>query len=263
MKIASRNSDWLTGLVRYADMPSSRQRAPSPRWPAEVSIMMAEPASFGSPFTSPAREKPSISGIWASVTSSVTGWPASARSRIRASARSALSATITSTPYLPSTSRSMRRLVSLSSTTRNSASSGMRGHTRRLGCASFDTPTAAVKWKQLPWPGWLSTHMRPPIIFQAQGDGEPQARAAVLARGGAIGLREGFENLLLLFQRNADARVAHRKVQQQFLALAAFQVRGDHDFALLGELERVAHQVVHYLAEPGRVAHHHFRDSAR
>ena len=47
-------------------MPSSRQRATSPGWPAEVSIITVAPASSGRALIRSASVKPSISGMWAS-----------------------------------------------------------------------------------------------------------------------------------------------------------------------------------------------------
>ena len=35
---------------------------------------------------------------------------------------------------------------------------------------AFDTPMRAVKWKQLPRPGSLSTHRHPPIIFTSRSE---------------------------------------------------------------------------------------------
>src|ERR1035438_8906847 len=93
----------------------------------------------------------------------------------------------------------------------------------------------------------LHPHVAAHHLHQAHGNGEPQPGAAVLAGGGTIGLRKSFEDLLLLLRRDADARVAHREVQEQPVVVAAFQLRGDHDFAVLGEFEGVAHQVVHNL----------------
>ena len=46
-QIGSRRSACLIGLVRYAEMPSSRHRAASPYWPDEVSIMMVDAGELG------------------------------------------------------------------------------------------------------------------------------------------------------------------------------------------------------------------------
>ena len=45
-------------------------------------------------------------------------------------------------------------------------------------------------------------------------DRQTEAGAAIAARGGAVRLREGLENLFLLLRRNADAGVGHGKVQR-------------------------------------------------
>ena len=47
------------------------------------------------------------------------------------------------------------------------------------------------------------------------GDGQPEARAAVSARGGGVRLRERVENHLLFVSRNSDAGIAHLKMQYQ------------------------------------------------
>ena len=48
-RIASRRSERLIGLGRYAAMPGSRHRAASPGWPAEVSITMVAPRQSRGP----------------------------------------------------------------------------------------------------------------------------------------------------------------------------------------------------------------------
>ena len=53
---------------------------------------------------------------------------------------------------------------------------------------------------------------------EATAECEPQARAAVLARGGYIGLCELLEQLLHLLRRDADARVADSKLDPLWLA---------------------------------------------
>ena len=64
--------------------------------------------------------------------------------------------------------------------------------------------------KVAPLPGTLSTRMLPPIRpSRAPTDGQPQPGAAVLARGGAIGLREVLEDPLLRVGRDAGAGVLH------------------------------------------------------
>src|SRR5579862_6688355 len=64
--MASNKSDCRIGLVKYAEIPSSRQRAASPRRPSEVSIMIVAPARLGSFLIFWANVNPSISGMRAS-----------------------------------------------------------------------------------------------------------------------------------------------------------------------------------------------------
>jgi hypothetical protein len=58
-------------------------------------------------------------------------------------------------------------------------------------------------------PGQCTAHQR----HEARADCQPQARAAVLPRGGGIGLHEGMEQPALRFERNPNSRIAHLKVQ--------------------------------------------------
>jgi hypothetical protein len=86
------------------------------------------------------------------------------------------------------------------------------------------------------------------------GDRQAQAGAAVAARGRAVGLREGLEQLRLHRGRNAHAGVAHLEAEDD--AVVAFGLPGDadDDFAALGELDRVADEVHEHLAQPARIA---------
>ena len=71
--IAASRSAAYTGLVRYAAMPSSAQRAWSPYSPDELSIMTVAPASSGRFATSAATSNPSMSGMFASSRTSSNG----------------------------------------------------------------------------------------------------------------------------------------------------------------------------------------------
>ncbi len=64
-------------------------------------------------------------------------------------------------------------------------------------------------------------------LDQPAADGEAQAGAAVLARGGHVGLRERLEQFRRLLRRHADAGVAHGELELHFLAGAfeQFDVR--------------------------------------
>jgi hypothetical protein len=56
-------------------MPNSRHLAPSPRKPAEVSMMMTDATICPSCLIFSATENPSISGIWASSKTNAKGFP--------------------------------------------------------------------------------------------------------------------------------------------------------------------------------------------
>jgi hypothetical protein len=71
---------------------------------------------------------------------------------------------------------------------------------------------ASVNQKVLPSPGVLSAPTSPPInCASVAGDGQPEAGAAVLARGRHVGLLEGTWNSRPLLRRNADAGVLTSK----------------------------------------------------
>src|SRR5690606_29386249 len=88
---------------------------------------------------------------------------------------------------------------------------------------------------------------------QLTADGQPQAGAAVLARGRAVGLLERLEDDLLLLGRDADAGVRYRERDHLRRAVELLVVRGpavaghrdrQRDAAGVGELERVGQQVL-------------------
>ena len=120
-----------------AAMPSARQRAPSRRCPADVSIMTIAGASAGSFLISSATENPSMPGICASSTTSGKAVPASWQPRSAATAACPLA---TSTGFMsqrPSVIPRISRLTALSSTTRTGRSR------RRVSCASRAVVSAA------------------------------------------------------------------------------------------------------------------------
>src|SRR5262245_26366393 len=95
---------------------------------------------------------------------------------------------------------------------------------------------------------------------QTFADRQAEAGAPVMTRGGGINLLEGFEEAVLPIERNADAGVAHREMEEPLLRMtekvgimfaprlhAAGAAAGgghfDDDFALVGELDRVANEV--------------------
>ena len=95
---------------------------------------------------------------------------------------------------------------------------------------------------------------------EAAADREAEARAAVLARGRAVGLAEGLEQPPLLLRRDADAGVAHADAQAAPVRrtgpspLGRPRLHPHHHLALRRELERVADQVRQHLPEAQGVA---------
>ena len=120
-----------------------------------------------------------------------------------------------------------------------------------------------VKWKVQPVPGpALSTHIVPPIssassLLMARPSPVPPYLRVVLL---SAWLNFWNSRLLPCFAQ-ADAGVAHRKVQQRAV-LALFGRHAQHHLAGFGELDGVAEQVEQDLAQPGDVAVDHGRHLA-
>ena len=102
-------------------------------------------------------------------------------------------------------------------------------------------------------------------LGQSLGDGQAQAGAAVFPGRGGIHLAEGPEQDLQAILRDADARVAHGKMQGHGFFLSRllrplFHGHREHHLALLGELHRVVEQVDQDLAQSRHVAENGRRD---
>ena len=101
---------------------------------------------------------------------------------------------------------------------------------------------------------------------QARRDREAQPRTAIPAGGRIVFLLECLEDLLLLIERDADARVADGEAQHLRRAGSALgrlglragagraRLDADDHFALLGELDRVADEIEQDLPEPSGIA---------
>ena len=96
----------------------------------------------------------------------------------------------------------------------------------------------------------LSAHQ----LRQLARDGEPEAGAAVAARGRAVGLLEGGEQRAHAVGGDADARVVHLEAHVERRRLPVDPGGSQGDGATLGELDGVAEQVEQRLRDPGRVA---------
>ena len=117
------------------------------------------------------------------------------------------------------------------------------------------TPSQTVKKNVLPTPGLAFEPDAPAHqLDQPPADGQAQPGAAVLARGGHVGLRERLEQLRRLLRRHADAGVAHGELELHLLAGALEQFDVEPDLAALGELDGVVDEVGQDLAEAERIA---------
>ncbi|MNQ36956.1 hypothetical protein D3C85_504880 [compost metagenome] len=77
---------------------------------------------------------------------------------------------------------------------------------------------------------------------------QPQPRAAVAAAGGAVGLVEGVENLVLLVVGNADARILHLEAHPAVRAAAHVQAHGTRIRKLDGVRQQVFQDLLEALA---------------
>ena len=95
-------------------------------------------------------------------------------------------------------------------------------------------------------------------LDQTLADRQAEPGAAVFAGGAGIDLDEGLEQCGLAVRLNADAAVLDPELDQRALARAeVFQHVGrDHHLPLVGELDRIVHQVEQHLAQARHVAAH-------
>jgi len=95
---------------------------------------------------------------------------------------------------------------------------------------------------------------RPDFAFHDLGDfpadGQAEARPPVFPGDRAVGLLKQLEDGVQLVVRNADARVADGRVQLQARIGLFFDVDGQLDLSILGELGRVAHEIEEDLPDP-------------
>ena len=101
------------------------------------------------------------------------------------------------------------------------------------------------------------------LLHQRPGDGQPQAGAAIAARGGAVGLAERLEQFVALLGGHANTGVAHPEVQFNAKVIAQVFFNTDDDLAVLGELDGVVAQVDQNLPQAQRVTHQVLRNVGR
>ena len=88
-------------------------------------------------------------------------------------------------------------------------------------------------------------------------NGQPQAGAAILSGGGAVGLGKALEQVFLLFRGNADAGITHFNAQHHPGSKGGQTPHPNPHLALMGELDGVGHEIGQHLPHPGRVAKKH------
>ena len=111
-----------------------------------------------------------------------------------------------------------------------------------------------AKFAALPQ-GGLNRDPAPHQLGKLAADGQPQAGAAVLARHRGIDLRKHAKNGVELLARDANTRIAHRKLQRHAFGFARETAHRDHDFAGLRELDGIADEVEQYLLQAQGVTH--------
>jgi len=150
-------------LIKYDDIPSSRQRPASPWRSAEVSIMIAGISALSCVRIRSTSMKPSMSGIIASTSTSGYGRPAAAARRSSASAAVPPSTAVGFAYQRRKISSSTRRFVPLSSTTNTSSPRSNSGEFAGFGREPINgAPRRISNENVLPTPGLLSTFSRPP-----------------------------------------------------------------------------------------------------
>ena len=198
-------------------MPSSRHRAASPGWPADVSITTVVPAMAGSVLDGRGqREAVRVRHL------NIRQHEREGLSRLAAprAAPSSASATLgrQRRHHVPAEEHLFEqapvRGVVVDDEDGQVSQIDRVGNGRDRRGGRPPTAKRAVKWKVLPLPASLSTQRRPPINCTSLDEMvRPSPVPPYVARRRAVRLREGLEDALLTVQRDADAGVADREVQ--------------------------------------------------
>ena len=110
--------------------------------------------------------------------------------------------------------------------------------------------------------GAAQTDLAAHHLDQLLGDGQPQAGAAILARGGCVGLNEGREQVLGLVLANSNSRVGDGNEKRRLAGRLALHLDEDFHLSAFGELDGIGRQVQQDLAQAVRIAaqqRRHFR----
>ena len=100
-------------------------------------------------------------------------------------------------------------------------------------------------------------------LDQSDTDSQSEAGAPVLARHGAVGLREWGEYFFLSLRRNPDARVLYTEMKQRAALDGKCRAHGHIDLPALGELNGISDQVQEHLAEAAGIADDVHRERRR
>ena len=93
-------------------------------------------------------------------------------------------------------------------------------------------------------------------MHQPRGDGQPQPGSTEPPRCGDIRLLERREDRSPALLRDSHTGVRHFETDDYFAQLAAIEPRAEHDFAMVGEFDRVAQQIQQHLPQTARIANH-------
>ena len=93
-------------------------------------------------------------------------------------------------------------------------------------------------------------------LGQALANRQPQACAAIAARGGSVRLLKALEQTALLLVGHTDTGVAHLKTQRHLVAGGLHQPHRNADFTHLGEFDRVVGVIDENLPQPQGIADH-------
>ena len=154
----------VTGLRRTWVTPRAPAWVASLGSSADDNSTTAVARSSGRACIARTKARPSIWGMIRSVINRSKGCPSATAASIRVRAPDPLVATSTWARQRCAVSLRMSRLVALSSVISTRRPSGTGEALLEPAAEPLSaTPAVTVKWKVLPWPGWLSTQIRPSI----------------------------------------------------------------------------------------------------
>src|ERR1700683_5638657 len=89
----------------------------------------------------------------------------------------------------------------------------------------------------------LQPQVAPHHLHETGGNRKTKSGAAVLPRYRRVGLREGLENSMLLFEGNSDARVHDGKMKQPFGSSLFWPLHCERNPTLRCEFYGILHQI--------------------